>query len=36
MCQRHEMASPHFGTEEIEILNKNYEGRRIGKNWPMA
>jgi len=27
MCQRHEMASPHFGTEETEFLNKSYEGR---------
>jgi hypothetical protein len=30
------MASPHFGTEEIEILNENYGARWIGKNgrWP--
>jgi hypothetical protein len=27
MCQRHKMASPHFGTEEIEFFNDNYAGR---------
>jgi hypothetical protein len=32
MCQRHEMASPHFCTEETEFLNTNYEGRQIGRN----
>jgi len=36
MCQRHEMASPHFGKKEIEIFNENYEKRWIGKKWPMA
>jgi hypothetical protein len=32
MCQRHEVASPHFGTE---VLYENYEGRWIGKQWPV-
>ena len=32
MCQRHDMASPHFGTEETEFLKENYEGREIGRN----
>jgi hypothetical protein len=33
MCQRHKMASPHFGTEEIEFFNDNYAGQWIGKQW---
>jgi hypothetical protein len=36
MCQRHEMESPHFGTEETEFLNKNYEGRWTGKQRPVV
>jgi len=36
MCQRHEVASPHFGTEETEFLYENCEGRWIGKQWPVV
>ena len=36
MCHPHEMASPHIGTEETELLNKNCEGRWIGKQWPVV
>ena len=35
MCQRHEVASPHCGTEETEVLYENYEERWIGKQWPV-
>jgi len=32
MCQRHEEASPHFGTQDTQLLNKDYEERKIERN----